>query len=61
MLTASAISSTSALGLAGRRISAASLPITSVVPERKISTSTLGWAFLKAATVWAASFSGCEV
>src|SRR5450755_2396417 len=60
MVAASASSSTSALGWPAAN-SAASLPMTSVVPERNTSTSTPGWARLNAATVCVASRSGCEV
>ena len=60
MLAASAMSSTSAFGCPPEN-SAASLPMTSVVPERNTSTSTAGFALRKAATVCAASRSGCDV
>jgi hypothetical protein len=60
MLTASAMNRTSGFGCPAAN-SAASLLITSVVPERKISTSTPGWTSRNAATVCWASRSGCEV
>src|SRR4030095_6768490 len=60
MLAASAISNTSAFGWPAAN-SAASLPITSVVPERNTSTSMPGYACLNAAVVWGASRSGCDV